>query len=82
MPELSIAVERPSESIVTEGRLEIKIATLADANLELVLRPCVRHDLPIMDAIRETFVSDDCSEQVLLLLKEERSVHGPHLDDI
>ena len=75
MPELSIAVERPSESIVTEGRLEIKIATLADANLELVLRPCVRHDLPVMDAIRKTLVCDDRSEQVLLLLKEERSVH-------
>ena len=75
MPELPIAVERKSESIVTEGRLEVEIATLADTNLELVLRPCVRHDLPIMDAIGETLVCDDRSEQVLLLLKEERSVH-------
>ena len=82
MPELSIAVERESESIVTEGRLEVEIATLADTDLELVLRPCVRHDLPIMDPFREALIRNDCSEQVLLLLKEERSVHGPHLDDI
>ena len=82
MPELPIAVERESESIVTEGRLEVEITTLAHTDLELVLRPCVRHDLPIMDPIREALVRDDRSEQVLLLLKEERSVHGPHLDDI
>ena len=82
MPELSIAVECPAESIITESRLEVKITALADAYLEFVLCPSVSHDLPIMHTLSKALVSDDRSEQVLFLLQEERAVHRPHLDYI
>ena len=82
VPQLAITVEGPAELIVAKGCLQVEVAALAHPDLQLVLRPGIGHDLPIVDTLIEALVGDDCAEKVLFLLQEQRSVHRAHLNDI
>ena len=70
MSQLPITVESIPESVVTEGRLEIEVSTLTDANFKLILCPGISDDFPVVDPLSETFIGDDSSEQILLFFQE------------
>lgn len=53
-----------------------------NSDLELVLSPCVGHDLPVMDALRERHVAEYVPEDVLLLLDVDVPVVRAHLEQL
>jgi len=51
VPKLAQPIVGEPELIVREGRVNIELLLCCHANLELMVSPGVRHNLPIVDAI-------------------------------
>ena len=80
--QLPHGVVGPAKGVVAEGSLEVEFPILRDSYFDLILRPCIGHYLPVVDALIETLVGDYCSEKIGFLLQENRTILGTYLDHI
>ena len=74
MSQLSNSVIRPSEWIVTECSLQVKVPILCHTYLDLILRSRVCNYLPVVDSFIKALVRNDWSEKICFFFKEYRSI--------
>jgi hypothetical protein len=70
VPQLPEPIVCEPELIVTERAVHVELLLRRHADLQLVLGPRIRHDLPVVHAIGEWAVRDECAEVVVGLVQE------------
>ena len=70
VPKLPHAVEAVTEVVVAEGVADAELLLQRDADLQLVLRPRVCDDLPVVLPVHERPIRDHRPEQVVCFVEE------------
>ena len=74
MPQLAHPEESPSKFVVAKCCSLVTFLWLTDSNFQFVLRPCVGHNLPVVDSFREADISEEGAEEVVLFLQENPTI--------
>jgi hypothetical protein len=70
VPQLPEPIVCEPELIVTERAVHVELLLRGHADLQLVLGPRIRHDLPVVHAVGEWAVRDERAEVVVGLVQE------------
>jgi hypothetical protein len=70
VPQLAEPIVCEPELIVAERAVHVELLLRRHADLQLVLGPRIRHDLPVVHAIGEWAVRDERAEVVVGLVQE------------
>lgn len=70
MAKLSEAVVGETELIVRERRVDVELLLRCHADLQLMLSPRIRDNLPIVNAVGEGPIADHCAEVVVRFVEE------------
>ena len=63
-----------AESVVAEGAIQVEVLGCGNSDFDLIFRPGISDDFPVVDAAGEPNVGDDRPEDIGLLLQEDVGV--------
>jgi len=74
MSQLAHSKESPPEVVVAKCCSLVTLLWFTDTDFKFMFSSCVGHNLPVVDSLCETDISEKCAEEVVLLFQENPPV--------